>query len=187
MEDIQVFTRWHIPVFIPVCWGAGIQDRIPVPAGIRRNPAATSLMFRLFYGPEHYFRSGPDVHVLPTLYVGMYAFRPNPERVPVFQSAGNLVPIGISAESGRNVPPSGFSGSHWILPLGECLHRIALVAGTVMKIGGKHKNTNKTPILASNYGKNQSLVVCQNFIPKNGPSTQLIDATSCEKNVRCHD
>jgi hypothetical protein len=46
--------------------------------------------------------------VLPTLYVGMYAFRPNTELVPVFQSAGNLVPIGIPAESDRNVPPRFF-------------------------------------------------------------------------------
>ena len=52
--------RWHIPVFVPICWGAGIQDRIPVQAGMRRNLAATSMMFRLFYGPEPYFRSGPD-------------------------------------------------------------------------------------------------------------------------------
>ena len=44
--------------------------------------------------------------VLPTFYVGMYAFRPNTERVLVFQSAGNLVPIRIPAESGRNVQPS---------------------------------------------------------------------------------
>ncbi len=51
--------RWHTPVFVPVCWGA---DRIPVPAGIRRNLAATSLMLRLFYGPEPYFRNGPDVY-----------------------------------------------------------------------------------------------------------------------------
>ena len=36
----------------------------------------------------------------------MYAFRPNTEHIPVFQSAGNLVPIGIPAEFGRNVPPS---------------------------------------------------------------------------------
>ncbi len=35
----------------------------------------------------------------------MHAFRPNTERVQVFQSAGNLVPIGIPAESGWNVPP----------------------------------------------------------------------------------
>ena len=39
---------------------AGIQGRIPVPAGFRQNPAATSLMFRLFYGPEPYLRSGPE-------------------------------------------------------------------------------------------------------------------------------
>jgi len=40
------------------------------------------------------------------MHVVMYAFRSNMELVPVFQSAGNLVPIGIPAESGRNVPPS---------------------------------------------------------------------------------
>ena len=40
--------RLHIPDFVPVCWGAGIQGRIPVPAGFRRNPAAASLMLRLF-------------------------------------------------------------------------------------------------------------------------------------------
>ena len=44
--------------------------------------------------------------VLPTLYVGMYAVRPNTECVPVFQSARNLVPIGILEESSRNVQPS---------------------------------------------------------------------------------
>ncbi len=47
-------------LFSLVFWGAGIQGRIPVPAGFRQNPAATSLMFRLFYGPEPYFRSGPE-------------------------------------------------------------------------------------------------------------------------------
>ena len=35
----------------------------------------------------------------------MYAFRSNTERVPVFQSARNLVLIGVPAEFGRNVPP----------------------------------------------------------------------------------
>ena len=40
------------------------------------------------------------------------------------------------------------------------------------------QNTNKTQFLASNYGTFQALVVCENFIPQNGPSTQLIDATS---------
>jgi hypothetical protein len=39
-------------------------------------------------------------------------------------------------------------------------------------------NTNKTHFLASNYGTFRALVVCENFIPQNGPSTQVIDATS---------
>ena len=59
-----------------------------------------------------------------------------------------------------------------MLPLGKAM---------VIKIGGKHKNTNKTQLLASIYGTNQSLVVYENFLPWNGPSTQLIDATSCVK------
>jgi hypothetical protein len=40
------------------------------------------------------------------------------------------------------------------------------------------QNTNKTQLLASNYGTFWSLVVYENFIPQNGPSTQLIDVTS---------
>ena len=41
------------------------------------------------------------------------------------------------------------------------------------------QNTNKTQLLvASNYGTFRALVVCENFIPQNRPSTQLIDATS---------
>jgi len=39
-------------------------------------------------------------------------------------------------------------------------------------------NTNKTQLLASNHGTFRALVVCENFIPQNRPSTQLIDATS---------
>ncbi len=42
----------------------------------------------------------------------------------------------------------------------------------------KIQNTNIKLYLASNYGTNQSLVVCENFIPRNGPSAQLIDLTS---------
>ncbi len=75
----------------------------------------------------------------------------------------------------------GFTQSHWMLPLGECLMRIALATPTVIKIGGKHKNTTNTQLLASNYGTNQSLVVYEKFIPQNGPSTQLIDVTHCIK------
>ena len=55
--------------------------------------------------------------------------------------------------------------------------------------GGRHgqefesntQNTNKTQLLASNYDTFWSLVVCENFVPQNEPSTQLIDATSCVK------
>jgi hypothetical protein len=42
---------------------------------------------------------------LRTTYIVMYAFRSNTELIPVFQSTGTLVPFGIPAESGRNVPP----------------------------------------------------------------------------------
>jgi hypothetical protein len=63
-------------------------------------------------------------------------------------------------------------------PLGECLHRIAPAAAMVNKFVETTQNTNKTQLLASNYGTFQALVVCENFIPKNGPSTQIIDATS---------
>jgi hypothetical protein len=43
------------------------------------------------------------------------------------------------------------------------------------------QHTNKTQLLASNYGTFWALVVCENFenfIPQNGPSTQVIDATN---------
>jgi len=65
--------------------------------------------------------------------------------------------------------------------LGECLRRIAPVAAMVNKFVEKTQNTNKTQLLASNYGTFRALVVCENFIPQTVPSTQLIDATSCVK------
>jgi len=40
------------------------------------------------------------------------------------------------------------------------------------------QNTNETQLLASNYGTFRALFVCENFIPQNGPSTQIIDAKS---------
>ncbi len=40
------------------------------------------------------------------------------------------------------------------------------------------QNTNKTQLLASNYGTFRALVVCEIIIPQNGPSTQVINATS---------
>jgi hypothetical protein len=45
---------------------------------------------------------------------------------------------------------SGFTGSHWIPPLGKFLCRIASTAAMVDKFTVKHQNTNKTQLLASN-------------------------------------
>ena len=63
----------------------------------------------------------------------------------------------------------------------ECLRRIALAAAMVNEFVETKKNTNKTQLLASIYGTFRVLVVCVNFVPQNGPSTQLIDETSCVK------
>ncbi len=60
-------------------------------------------------------------------------------------------------------------------PLGKCLRRIAPAAAMVNKFIETTQNTNKPQLLASNYGKFRALVVYENFIPRNGPSTQLID------------
>ena len=43
------------------------------------------------------------------------------------------------------------------------------------------QNTNKTQLLASNYGTFWALVNGENFIPQNKPSTQLIDVASFVK------
>ena len=75
----------------------------------------------------------------------------------------------------------GFTPSHWMPPLRKCLRRIAPAAVMVDKFVETTLNTNKTQLLASNYGTFRALVVCENFIPQNRPSTQLIDATSCVK------
>jgi hypothetical protein len=75
----------------------------------------------------------------------------------------------------------GFTGSHWMPLTGKCLRRIAPAAAMVNEIFITTQNTNKTQLLASNYGTFRALVVCENFIPQNRPSTQLIDATSCVK------
>jgi hypothetical protein len=72
----------------------------------------------------------------------------------------------------------GFTRSHWMPPLVKCLHCIAPAAAMVNEFVETTQNTNKTQLLASNYGTFQALVVCENFIPQNGPSTQLIDVTS---------
>jgi hypothetical protein len=72
----------------------------------------------------------------------------------------------------------GFTISHWMLPSGKCLRCIAPMAAMVGELEQNTQNTNKTQLLASNYGTFRALVVCENFIPQNEPSTQLIDVTS---------
>jgi hypothetical protein len=49
----------------------------------------------------------------------------------------------------------GFTRSHWMPPLGKCLRCIALEVAMVDNFECKHKNTNKTQLLASNLGYNQ--------------------------------
>ena len=71
--------------------------------------------------------------------------------------------------------------SHWIPPLGECLRHIAPMAAIVDKFIETTQNTNKTQLLLSNYSTFRAQVISENFIPQNGPSTQLIDAASFVK------
>jgi hypothetical protein len=75
----------------------------------------------------------------------------------------------------------GFTRSHWMLPSAECSRPIAPAAVMVDKLVEKTQNTNKKLFSASNLRYNQPLVVCENLIPQNEPSTQLIVATSCVK------
>ena len=46
----------------------------------------------------------------------------------------------------------GFTQSHWMPPLGECLRRIALAAVMVDEFIETTLNTNKTQLLPSNHG-----------------------------------
>ncbi len=62
-------------------------------------------------------------------------------------------------------------------PSGKCLRRIDLAATMANEFVEITQNTNKTH-LASNYSTFRVLVIRENFIPQNGPSTKVIDATS---------
>jgi hypothetical protein len=46
----------------------------------------------------------------------------------------------------------GFTRSHWMPPLVECVRRIAPAATMVDEFERNTQNTNKTQLLASNYG-----------------------------------
>ena len=72
----------------------------------------------------------------------------------------------------------GFTGSHWMPPLGKCLRRIATAAAMVDDFEQNTQNTNKTQLLASNYSTFRALINSENFIPQNGPYTQLSNAPS---------
>jgi hypothetical protein len=65
-------------------------------------------------------------------------------------------------------------------PSGDCLHRIALAAAMVIDFGCETQNTNKKLFSAINY-HTFFLANRINFETRNGPSTQLINATSCVK------
>jgi hypothetical protein len=67
-----------------------------------------------------------------------------------------------------------FTRSHWMPPSCKCLCHIPPVAVTV----NGFVETTQNKLLDSNYGTFQALVVSENFIPQNGPSTQVIDVTS---------
>ena len=75
----------------------------------------------------------------------------------------------------------GFTRSHWMPPSSECLHHINPVAAMVDEFVQTIQNTNKRQLLVSNYSTDWALVVCKNFIPQNGPSTQLINVSSWVK------
>jgi hypothetical protein len=46
----------------------------------------------------------------------------------------------------------GFTRSHWMPPSVECSHHIAQAAAMVNEFAETTQNTNKTQLLASNYG-----------------------------------
>jgi hypothetical protein len=87
----------------------------------------------------------------------------------------------------RSALPNGAHPGLHSKPLDAAIRRVPVVlyrppaAAIVDNLNCKHKTTNNKLLLASNYGIRQLLVVYENFIPPNGPSTQLIDGTSCVK------
>jgi hypothetical protein len=72
----------------------------------------------------------------------------------------------------------GFTGSHWMPPLDKCLRCITPAAAMVNEFIETTQNTNKTQLLGSNFSTFRTLVISENFIPQNKPSSQHIDAPS---------
>ncbi len=78
-------------------------------------------------------------------------------------------------------PNRARSGLHW-KPLNAAIGKVPApyCPGSChgQRIRWNNTNTNKTQLLASNYVTFWVLVVSESFISQNGPSTQVIDATS---------
>jgi hypothetical protein len=85
------------------------------------------------------------------------------------QIAGDFDHHADAAVQCRAHPPmeniQGFTRSHWMLPLGECLRHIALTDVMGNKFVENTQNTNEKLFSASNLRYNQPLVVCENLIP----------------------
>jgi hypothetical protein len=58
-----------------------------------------------------------------------------------------------------------FTRSHWMLPSGKCLRRIAPAAVMVNELVENTQKTNKKLFSANNLQYNQPLFVCENLIP----------------------
>jgi len=73
---------------------------------------------------------------------------------------------------GAHRPIEHVQGFHW-KPLDAAIGRVSVpyCPGGLhcQRIHWKNTNTNKTQLLASNYGTFWSLVVCENFTPQNRP------------------
>jgi hypothetical protein len=79
------------------------------------------------------------------------------------QIAGNLDHLAdVVVQRGAHCPMEhiqSYTGSHWIPPLGKCLHHIAPAAAMVDINFENTQHINKTQLLASNNSTNQPLVV----------------------------
>ena len=76
----------------------------------------------------------------------------------------------------------GFTWSHWMLPLVKCLCRIAPAAAMVDKFERNTQNTNKTQLLASNYGTFWLLVVQRILGPEMDP---LLSSLMRQASFKC--
>ena len=102
------------------------------------------------------------------------------------QIAGNFNCHGDAAvRCGEHRPmehTQGFTRSHWMPSLVECLLHIAPTATMVDKFDWNTQNTNKKQLPASNYGTFRLLVVCENFHPKTDP---LLSSSMRQASCKC--